>query len=81
MKAGVTLKEVALKIGEEFAEDHERAKIWENGAKFPGQEVSISKEALEEEAKKSKNVAKHLKDKEIKKTIVVPDKLVNFVTG
>ena len=47
MKRGETLKDVALKIGEEFAEDHSRAKIWGTGAKFPEQEVSLTTEALE----------------------------------
>ncbi|MBN1168525.1 50S ribosome-binding GTPase [Candidatus Woesebacteria bacterium] len=47
MKEGDTLKDVAIKIGEDFAEEHERAKIWESGAKFPGQEVSLTTEVLE----------------------------------
>lgn len=47
MKKGDTLSDVAKSIGEEFAEEHDRAKIWGNGAKFPGQEVSITTEALE----------------------------------
>ena len=42
MKIGNTLKEVAEKIGTEFAEDKNKAKIWGNGAKFPGQEVSLT---------------------------------------
>ena len=39
---GNTLKEVAEKIGTEFAEDKNKAKIWGSGAKFPGQEVSLT---------------------------------------
>ena len=42
MKIGNTLKEVAEKIGTEFAEDKNKAKIWGSGAKFPGQEVSLT---------------------------------------
>src|SRR5579859_1992138 len=41
VKANLTLKEVAEGIGEEFAEEKIAAKIWETGAKFPGQEVSL----------------------------------------
>jgi hypothetical protein len=41
MKVGNTLKDVAEKIGTDFAEEHERAKIWGSGAKFAGQEVSL----------------------------------------
>ena len=37
-----TLKNVADKIGEEFAKDKKAAKIWGNKARFPGQEVSLS---------------------------------------
>jgi small GTP-binding protein len=47
MRKGQTLKEVAEKIGSEFAEDITRAKIWGAGAKFPGQEVSLSKKILD----------------------------------
>lgn len=47
MKKDDLLKDVALKIGEEFSEDHNRAKIWGMGAKFPGQEVSLKTKALE----------------------------------
>jgi len=42
MKAGQSLKEVAEKIGTEFAESKRQARIWGAGAKFPGQEVSLS---------------------------------------
>jgi uncharacterized protein len=41
MKEGQTLKEVAQKIGTDFSESKEAAKIWGNGSKFPGQEVSL----------------------------------------
>jgi len=47
MKKGQTLAEVAQKIGEEFAEDKERATIWGSGSKFPGQEISLSTEIKE----------------------------------
>lgn len=42
VKKGKTLLEIASEIGSEFAEDKTRAKIWGAGAKFPGQEVSLS---------------------------------------
>lgn len=42
MKTGNTLKDVAEKIGTEFAESKELAKIWGRDARFPGQEVSLS---------------------------------------
>lgn len=42
MKNGQTLYDVATKIGSEFAEGKSRAKIWGAGAKFSGQEVSLS---------------------------------------
>ena len=42
MKTNNTLKDVALKIGSDFLEDKKRAKIWNSGAKFPGQEVSLN---------------------------------------
>ena len=42
MKRGQTLAEVAKKIGEEFAENKERAVIWGSGSKFPAQEISLS---------------------------------------
>jgi hypothetical protein len=47
MKDGETLKDVALKIGPDFAESKKLVKIWGPGAKFPGQEVSFSTEVLE----------------------------------
>ncbi|OGM10707.1 hypothetical protein A2Z22_05390 [Candidatus Woesebacteria bacterium RBG_16_34_12] len=47
MKKGNTLYDVTLKIGEEFSEGKTRAKIWGVGSKFPGQEVSLSKEIQE----------------------------------
>lgn len=43
--------------------------------------TGLSKKELEETAKKSENVIKYIKDKKVKKVIVVPDRLVNFVTG
>lgn len=42
MKQGDTLSDVSEKIGEEFAKNTKRAKIWGTGAKFSGQEVSLS---------------------------------------
>jgi small GTP-binding protein len=42
MKKSDTLAEVAKKIGKEFAEDKTGAKIWGKGAKFPGQQVSLT---------------------------------------
>ncbi len=47
MKNGKTLSEIAEEIGTEFAEDKKKAKIWGSGAKFPGQEVSLSTPALD----------------------------------
>ncbi|OGM18892.1 hypothetical protein A2686_05175 [Candidatus Woesebacteria bacterium RIFCSPHIGHO2_01_FULL_38_10] len=48
MHKGETLKDVAKKIGAEFSQVKKRAKIWGTGAKFPGQEVSISTYVQEE---------------------------------
>lgn len=42
VQSGISLKEVAERIGPEFAESHSRAKIWGPGAKFEGQEVSLN---------------------------------------
>lgn len=39
---GINLASVANKIGEDFAKNIDHAVIWGNGAKFPGQEVSLS---------------------------------------
>jgi len=47
MKKGQILSDVAQKIGEEFALEKTKAKIWGTGAKFSGQEVSLSKEIQE----------------------------------
>jgi len=47
MKSGDTLKDVAEKIGTDFAENKKLAKIWGPGSKFPGQEVSLKKETKE----------------------------------
>lgn len=47
MKKGNTLEDVAKNIGTEFAEGKEKAKIWGEGAKYPGQEVSLSTKVLE----------------------------------
>lgn len=41
MKEGDTLKDVALKIGPDFAASKKIVKIWGTGAKFPGQEMSF----------------------------------------
>lgn len=37
----ITLKQLAQKIGPEFAKEKSKAKIWGNGAKFEGQTVSL----------------------------------------
>lgn len=42
-----SLKDVAEKIGEDFAEDNQSAMIWGPGAKYPGQEVSLSTKVKE----------------------------------
>ena len=42
VKSNLTLQEVAEGIGSEFLEGKIAAKIWGNGAKFDGQEVSLS---------------------------------------
>jgi len=47
VKKGITLKQIAEKIGTEFAEDKKRARIWGRGAKFPAQEVSLSTKATD----------------------------------
>jgi len=44
MRAGETLKDIAIKIGPDFAERSKLVKIWGPVAKFPGQEVSFSTE-------------------------------------
>lgn len=41
VRTNMTLKDVGNDIGSEFMEGKTRAKIWGNGAKFPGQEVSL----------------------------------------
>jgi len=47
MKTGETLKDVAEKIGPDFASSKKLVKIWGTGAKFAGQEVSFDTEVLE----------------------------------
>lgn len=47
VKEGNNLKEVAKKVGEEFAEEKESAVIWGPSAKYPGQEVSLSAKVVE----------------------------------
>lgn len=42
VKTNSTLQEVMDNIGPEFAKDKKTAKIWGNGAKFEGQEVSLT---------------------------------------
>jgi uncharacterized protein len=42
VKKDDTLLDVAKEIGSEFVADKKSAKIWGTGAKFPGQEVSLS---------------------------------------
>ena len=46
-KVGESLSDIALKIGSDFAEDKKEAKIWGPGAKFPGQEVSLTTKVQE----------------------------------
>ena len=41
VKNTLNLGDVAQKIGTDFAESKTSAKIWETGAKFAGQEVSL----------------------------------------
>lgn len=47
MKTGETLKDVAQKIGSEFAETKKLVRIWGKNAKFQGQEVSIDTQVTE----------------------------------
>lgn len=47
VKSGYSLADVAKDIGSEFFENKKGAKIWGSGAKFPGQEVSLSAKAVE----------------------------------
>jgi ribosome-interacting GTPase 1 len=47
MRDGETLKDIALKIGPDFAVKNKLVKIWGPGAKFPGQEVSFATEVLD----------------------------------
>ena len=47
IKKGISLKEVAMKIGPDFAEGKKKAKIWGNGAKYEGQEVSMNHKSEE----------------------------------
>jgi small GTP-binding protein len=42
-----TLRDLAEIIGTEFADDKETAKIWGQGSKFPGQQVSLSTMVVE----------------------------------
>lgn len=41
MKKGQTLQDVVNSIGTDFAESHTKARIWGQGAKFDGQQVSL----------------------------------------
>jgi small GTP-binding protein len=47
VKRGFTLDEVAHMIGENFAESVTKARIWGSGAKFAGQEVSLTTKVQE----------------------------------
>ena len=47
MKEGETLQDVAEKIGSEFAAKVKTVKIWGNGARFAGQEVSLTTKVQE----------------------------------
>ena len=42
-----TLRDIAYRIGPDFAESKKLVKIWGTGAKFPGQEVSFDTKVLE----------------------------------
>ena len=44
IKKGSTLEDLAKKIGNNFADLKKGAKIWGNGSKFAGQEVSLNLE-------------------------------------
>ncbi|MCW3996998.1 MAG: 50S ribosome-binding GTPase, partial [Candidatus Bathyarchaeota archaeon] len=45
VKKNYTLYDVMKRIGDDFSENKNRAKIWKTGAKFPGQEVSLTTKA------------------------------------
>lgn len=47
MRSSETLRDVALKIGSDFAENKKLVKIWGSMAKFPGQEVSFDTKVAE----------------------------------
>ncbi|MDP1710172.1 MAG: GTPase [bacterium] len=47
MKENETLKDVAVKIGTDFADSKKLVKIWGSSAKFPGQEVSLTTKVTE----------------------------------
>ena len=47
MKDGETLRDVADKIGSDFADSKKLVKIWGKEAKFPGQEVSFDTKVVE----------------------------------
>jgi ribosome-interacting GTPase 1 len=47
MKQNETLRDVAIKIGSDFADSKKLVKIWGKEAKFPGQEVSFDTEVAE----------------------------------
>lgn len=48
MHVGDRLMNVAVKVGNEFAQGKKGAKIWGSGAKFPGQTASLSTEVKDE---------------------------------
>jgi ribosome-interacting GTPase 1 len=48
VKKDMTIKEVGKLISSEFLENKKKAKIWGKGAKFPGQEVSLSTKILDQ---------------------------------
>jgi ribosome-interacting GTPase 1 len=47
MKDGETLRDVAVKIGSDFADSKKLVKIWGSTTKFPGQEVSFDSKVVE----------------------------------
>ena len=46
-KNGERLSEILKNLGSNFSEDKIAAKVWGNGAKFPGQEVSLSAKSID----------------------------------
>ncbi len=47
VKSNLTLQDIVNNVGSEFAKDKTAGKIWGNGAKFEGQEVSLSTKVMD----------------------------------